>query len=505
MDWKDGYVAEIEYVHSFHPGLGPSSLNFVLMMNGMEPVPLHHGFSYCELGCGQGESLNLLSACHPEGRFHAIDFNHAHIEAARGRALKANLANSTFWEADFADLDELPLPEFDFIALHGVYSWVNEEKRQHIVKFIRHRLKPGGVVYSSYNSLPGWAAHAPLRQLLASHADTQSGPLSERIDHSVRFVEQLKGLDLAYFSTNPSSSSLFDTISALPRNYLAHEFFNRDWTLFYHSDVVKEFAQADLTFAGSARFIDFKDSLRFPAPVLQLLNELRDPVMRETVKDFAVNQQFRSDIFTKGRPRFPESEQMEHLLNCRFILVVPRGDGSLEVRFPVGMKRLLPELYDPILCALEEESQSLEELFLRPEIALFEAAQVVEALIVLRAAEYILPAVEPSPEALASTRLYNLSILERVFSTSERQFLASPLLQSGIPLDWPQLLLLLCEVTKADEPLAFAWDYMRANDYKLTKDGAVLQSEEENFAELCIMAERFRTDQVPMLRRLCVI
>ncbi len=505
MDWKDGYVAEIEYVHGFHSGLGPTALNFVLMMNGIEPVPLHQGFAYCELGCGQGGSLNLLAACHPEGRFHAIDFNPAHIKAARELAHKANRANATFWEADFADLEALPLPEFDFITLHGVYSWVSAEKRRQIVAFIRRKLKPGGVVYTSYNSLPGWAAHAPLRQLLTSHADTQSGPLVERIDRSVEFVAQLRGLDLAYFTANPPSGDFFDAIASLPRNYLAHEFFNRDWTLFYHGDVVNDFAHADLTFAGSARFMDFRDSLRFSAPVLRLLQDITDPVMRETVKDFAVNQPFRPDIFTRGRHRLPEAAHREQLWQSRFALVVPRDACALEVSFPIGRKKLLPELYDPILSALERESHSLEELLQRPDMARFGAAMVVEALIVLRAIEYILPAMVPSPDTLASARLYNFSILERTSSTSEKQFLASPVVRSGIPLSWPELLFLLCEVTGKDEPLAFVWDCMRARDYKLTRDGVVLPSNEENFAELGLMAERFRTAQRPMLRRLGVI
>ena len=284
MDWKDGYVAGIEYVQSFHHGMGPSSLNFVLMMSGIEPVVLSNGFTYCELGCGQGDSLNLLAACHPEGDFHAVDSNAAHIGNARGLALKADLKNTNFWEADFAVLGELPLPEFDFITLHGVYSWVNADKRRHIVEFIRKRLKPGGVVYNGYNCLPGWAAHAPLRQLLASYADTQVGTLTERIDRSIEFVQRLKGAGLVYFAANPLTSDLFDTMSSLPRNYLAHEFYNRNWTPFYHAEVASDFAQAGLTFAGSARFVEFKDSLRFPAPVVQVLNTLTNQVMRETVK-----------------------------------------------------------------------------------------------------------------------------------------------------------------------------------------------------------------------------
>jgi hypothetical protein len=502
MDWKDGYVVEIEYVRSFHHGMGPSSLNFILMMNGFEPVPLLQGFTYCELGCGQGVSLNLFATCHPEGSFHAVDFNPAHIENARDTAINAGLTNATFWSADFADLGELPLPKFDFITLHGVYSWVSAEKRDNIREFIRNKLKPGGVVYNGYNSLPGWAALTPLRQLLMSCANTQSGMLPERIDRSVEFVEELKGLALGYFNVNPLACNLFDTISSLPRNYLAHEFFNRSWSPFYHADIVSDFAAAGLSFACSARLVDFKDSLRFSAPVIQFLHGIVDPVMKETVKDFAVNQQFRSDVFTRGRLRLTESARMEHLLNCRFALAVPREAATLEVRFPIGMQQLLPGLYDPILCALEEKCQSPEELYERADIAQFGAAQLLEALIVLLAAEYIFPVVEPPPNAVARAWSYNLSVMNRAYDVTERQFLASPMLRSGIPLSWLQLLLLLAEVGNITEPATFVWKHLQERDYKLTKDGAPLQSDEAKFIELVILTEKFRTEQLPLLRKL---
>jgi len=504
MDWKDGYVANIEYVRGFYPELGPAVLNFVLLMNGFEPVPLDRPFTYCELGCGMGESLNLFAACHPEGRFHAIDFNQAHIEAARGSAERARLSNAQFWEADFSDLEELPVPELDFITLHGVYSWVSTEKCRHIVEFIRARLKPGGVVYNGYNSLPGWAANAPLRHLLTSYADTQSGPLLERIEHSMGFVERLKGSDLAYFNANPAAVTLFEYLSPLSRNYLAHEFFNRDWTLFYHSDVVKDFAAVELTFAGSARIMDFKDSLRFAQPVLQILNEVTDPVMRETVKDFASNQQFRTDIFTRNRQRLTDHEQRELLLANRFSLVLPRETVAFEATFPIGKKQLLPELYGPIISALEEDDHSLEELFFRPEIACLGAANVLEALIILCAAEYIRPATEPSAEAIESALHHNTSILERAFSTSEDQFLASPVVQGGIRLNWPQMLLLICELTKGSEPMTFVGEYLRANDYPLARDGVTLESADDIRAELSLMIERFHTQHLPYLRKLGV-
>jgi SAM-dependent methyltransferase len=504
MDWKDGYITEVEYVHGVYRELGPSALNMVLLLQSMEPVALQEGFTYCDLGCGHGESINLFAACHPEGEFHAIDFNYAHIAGARGLARQADIGNVTFWEASFADLGDLDLPQFDFITMHGIYTWVGSENRQRIMEFLRHKLKPGGVVYISYNSLPGWSTHAPLRQLLSSYADTQSGPLEERVDRAIQFVGRLKSSGASFFEANPSSKEFFEYLCTLPRNYVVHEFFNRDWTLFYHAEVVRNLASAKLTFVGSASFAENQDMLRFSAPLQQILSGVSDRVMRETVKDFAVAPLLRRDVFTRGGQKITAAVQLEHVGRSIFALVVPQARIERKALFPVGEVLFERELYDPILFALEQKPQSLDELLLRRDIAGLGQARVIEALMVLLSAEYLMPAVEPALHTLMTTRRLNNVILERQIDNIEKQFLASPVLQSGIKVDWLERLLLLCEISENAEPLSFVWERMEANHHLLSRNGEVLESKEENVAELVQVIEAFRTTKLPLLRQLGV-
>jgi len=504
MDWKDGYITEVEYVHGVYRELGPSVLNFILLLQSREPIALEQGFTYCDLGCGQGESVNLFAACHPEGQFHAIDFNYAHIAGARNLARQATISNATFWEASFADLGDLDLPQFDFITLHGIYSWVGPENRQRIVDFLRNQLKPGGVVYISYNSLPGWSTHAPLRHLLSSYADTQSGSLEERVDRAISFVEGLKSAGASFFEANPSSKDFFEYICTLPRNYVVHEFFNRDWTLFYHAEVVRNLAAAKLSFVGSANFAENQDMLRFSAPLQQVLDGVADRVMRETVKDFSVGPLLRRDIFTRGRQKISSQAQLEFVDKTIFALVVPQARIERKVRFPIGEVILERELYDPILFALEEKPQTLAQLLGRLDVGVLGKHRVIEALMVLLSAEYILPAVEPALYTLMTTRRLNNSVLERQIDNIEKQFLASPVVQSALKVDWLERLLLLCEIREDVEPLSFVWGRMEANNHMLTRNGVALQTKEENMAELVLVIETFRTYKLPLLRQLGV-
>src|SRR5207248_9974729 len=121
----------------------------------------------------------LVAASNPRAEVLAADFNPTHIASARGLANAAGLSNVEFREADFEELlHDSSLPDFDIICLHGVYSWISPQHRQTIVALIRRPLKPGGLVYVSYDAMPGWAGIAPLRRVLVQHA-AASGTLSE--------------------------------------------------------------------------------------------------------------------------------------------------------------------------------------------------------------------------------------------------------------------------------------------------------------------------------------
>ncbi|OGT98219.1 MAG: hypothetical protein A2X80_06605 [Geobacteraceae bacterium GWB2_52_12] len=501
----DGYVADIEYIHHFCRELGPAWLNFVLAMQGIEPVQLKSGFSSCDLGCGQGLSTNVFASCHPEGQFHGIDFNAAHIQGARGLASQAKLENVTFWEASFDDLGSLDLPEFDFITLHGVYSWVNSDNRNKIVDFIRCKLKVGGVVYVSYNCLPGWSSNAPIRQLLVSCADMTSDDLEEQIDASIAFVGRLKSLDVSYFSNNPSANDFFDALCKLPKEYLAHEYFNEHWIQFYHTDVAKDFAQANMAFVGSASFADNLDFLRFSLAEQQLLNDIQDPVLRETAKDFTVNQQFRRDVFTKGRKRMFPNAHRELVSRCRFELAIPIGKDKLMLHLTPRGANFASELYKLILHVLNEHQRSLDELLQNQHIARFGSDNVLQAVMVLLSSGYILPAVDPSPEAIASARLFNYAMLERTALDNKPLYLASPVVQTGIELDWVERLLLLCELTDSGDPSIFVSSILRECNYALVKDDAVIQSWEENLEELERQIRSFNECLLPLLKRLGVV
>src|SRR6266851_591972 len=171
----DGYVDDVPYVRGFTAELAPAWLDHVALLANVAPPSRGDEFSWCDLGCGQGVSASVFAATHPRGRFHGIDMMAAHVDHARRLADDAGISNATFHEADFTAAAELGLPQFDYIVSHGVYSWVGAESQQALRCFVDRQLKPGGLVYVSYNAMPGWATDIPFQRLARALGETFPG------------------------------------------------------------------------------------------------------------------------------------------------------------------------------------------------------------------------------------------------------------------------------------------------------------------------------------------
>jgi tRNA G46 methylase TrmB len=77
----------------------------------------------CELGFGQGVSLNIHAAA-PTVDWWGTDFNPQQVANAQrlsqAAGSRAQLCDDSF--AEFCQRDDLP--SFDFIGVHGIWSWV---------------------------------------------------------------------------------------------------------------------------------------------------------------------------------------------------------------------------------------------------------------------------------------------------------------------------------------------------------------------------------------------
>ena len=104
---------------------------------GIDAPGRQDGFAWCDLGCGQGVTAAILAATHPAGEFHGIDAMPAHIDHARRLAAEAAIPNVAFPRRRFCrGHRSRPLPQFDYIVAHGVYTWIDREAQRALRRFI---------------------------------------------------------------------------------------------------------------------------------------------------------------------------------------------------------------------------------------------------------------------------------------------------------------------------------------------------------------------------------
>jgi hypothetical protein len=58
-DWTEGYVADVDYIYTYHPELNPSRLPLLFLSSGLVFPQIS---TACELGFGQGISVNIHAA-----------------------------------------------------------------------------------------------------------------------------------------------------------------------------------------------------------------------------------------------------------------------------------------------------------------------------------------------------------------------------------------------------------------------------------------------------------
>ncbi|MBP2299572.1 class I SAM-dependent methyltransferase [Azospirillum picis] len=507
--WTEGYVGGIDYIRAVYRDWSPALLCFALTLGGWRPPEaLRTGrFVMTEPGCGHGLTTALLAAAHPAARFEAMDFNPSHIAGTRRLAADAGLANALFLEESFADYARREGPPLDAVALHGVWSWVSAENRAILLGLLRRRLAPGGVVFVSYNALPGTLPHMPLRRLLVERCAADSGPLPERIARAIDFAARMAGRGGGWLANTDGVVERIEQLRHKSANYIAHEYLNADWTAFYHGDVAREMAAAKLEFAGAAVPMEQLDDLVLSPVQRDLAAEAADPAQAETLRDMMSNRSFRRDLFVKGGERLSPAERRSLLGATRFTLLVEPDDLPETASTPAGRLTFPPALYRPLAEALAGEPRSLEELLALPALARQDEARdgqaVLRALVLLTSLTLAAPVMpeDGSAERREQAARFNAAALERHRFGETPGQLASPLLGAGVPVSRIEALFLLAE-RLGEDPAALAWRQLSADGIRLGRDGEACVGDEANRAELARRHSGFAARRRPLLERL---
>lgn len=506
--WNEGYFTDSTYTYGYYRELSPVFMRWCLLVNGIAASEIAEDSCHCELGFGQGLSANIHAAATP-GKYFGTDFNPAHAAQAQQLA-EASGADAHFFEDSFEEFSNRDLPQFDSIGFHGVWTWISAENRRHMLEVARRHLKSGGMVYNSYNCLPGWAPAAPLRELLVLYDKNFHGSSNtkERVQAALNFVGEMIDAEPAYLKNAPNFKSTFEDLKKHEPDYIAHEYLNLDWDLMYFSDVAELSQEAKLDFATVAVPIE-TSAFNLPQKVREFLGKIASPIVREQVKDYFTNRQFRKDLYVRGLRRLPQTEVFDKVLATRYVLLMPSAEVPMNLDTEQGVLKLSEQAYRPLIDFLAADNFRPKNFVEYSERRKIPPRDIVEMVRVLTLANRIMPCQDDAAVKLVkkSCDRLNAYICERAQFSETINFLASPLTGGGINVNRVSQLFLTNYkggVKTADKLAEAVWKILTRQGQKILFNGKALEKPEDNIEHLRTLAERFLTRDLPILKALLI-
>jgi SAM-dependent methyltransferase len=281
----------------------PGHLNAVARMFGVAAPPVER-CRVLEIGCGDGTHLASCAVTMPDATF--VGFDLAAEAIARGQRLveRVGLKNIVLEVGDITTWQ--PDAPFDYILVHGIYSWIPDFVREALMALVARSLAPTGIACVSYNCYPAGYTRRMLWEMMKYHIGDRTDPeeMIEKALELARFIQFCRpkqtGVELELFDNDVDI-----VINKQFRNVLFHD----ELAPTNHQVHFHEFA--DDARRHGLRFVSELEphvmaNADLPKEIDDLLRTLSrvNPERREQYFDFACLRRFRQTLVTR-EPHVP--------------------------------------------------------------------------------------------------------------------------------------------------------------------------------------------------------
>jgi len=232
----------------------PERLVLASLLHGGPRIELDAGYRVLELGCADGANLLPMAWFRRHASFVGVDGAGSQIELARARAAALGLENLAYVHADLEAADAQLDGEFDFIIVHGVFSWIPMRVRDALLRLCARRLRPEGLFYFNFNAKPGWNIRGMVREFLIAQTAAIEG-LRARAeaarDVCQRLVDAMSDDEHAYRRLMINELCL---VRDGELSYVAHEYLAPDNHAYWRSEITELLAAHGLAHVVDADY-----------------------------------------------------------------------------------------------------------------------------------------------------------------------------------------------------------------------------------------------------------
>ncbi|MCZ2152650.1 MAG: class I SAM-dependent methyltransferase [Bryobacterales bacterium] len=284
-------------------------------LNGFSTAPPETS-RVLEVGCGTGFNLGPMAVEFPHARFVGIDYAQTAIAQGKEAMESLGLHNLELRHADLRDVvrdgTAAELGKFDYVIIHGLYSWVAEDVREALWNLLREVLAPAGVIHLSYAALPGWHAVRAVRDFAGFLAGDRTRPFDayEATWHAL-------GVLAAHAESEHPLVIEALRIRNRVKHVLLHDELGVECEPFYLTDVVRRAEREGFRFAGEAGQHVPSDLRRYPDVAQMVLDLSRgDSLLCLQLLDFTAMRRFHDTLFVRADQTPVKRDIGSLLLGC---------------------------------------------------------------------------------------------------------------------------------------------------------------------------------------------
>lgn len=263
-------------------------IGHLLGLDGPDPATAR----VLELGCAAGENLLPLAWYRPGGTYLGLDLSREQVAHGQRLIDRLGLANATLRHADIMQVDAR-WGTFDYIIVHGVWSWVPEAVRTQILALCQTCLAPNGIAYISYNTLPGWRLRGMVRDMLLYHVRDETAP-RQRLQRARELI--------ALLAEAPGEGALGEALqrelrylTGVADSYLYHEYLESENRPVLFTDFIAAAGQHGLRYLADAELHTMFAS-DLTGPVAGWLQGVSEQIEQEQYLDFLRHRFFRRSL-----------------------------------------------------------------------------------------------------------------------------------------------------------------------------------------------------------------
>ncbi len=276
-----------------------------------------------EIGCASGNNIAAIATILPESTCHGIDFSEKQIEQGKKLCQELNIKNLTLEHKSIEDFIKKD-GKFDYIIVHGVFSWVNPQLQKKIIKICKENLSENGIAYVSYNTMPGWASVKAMREMMIYHTKrfTEPQQKSEQAKLLLKFIKD----SLKDYNKNAYAEIIENELNILSTQgdyYLLHDHLEENNIQYYFHEFIEMASSEGLQYLADTN-LPSMFSGNLPKESAEVLATLNDIVRSEQYMDFIFNRRFRSTLLCHSdktlRRNLNPNDIKEKFFSNQFIL-----------------------------------------------------------------------------------------------------------------------------------------------------------------------------------------